>query len=101
MPWKILKNFMPSKIILDANFLVGFFDQKDRKHPLISQIAEELKNKSFDAVYFDFIVNEVISVICKRFTEQKRAYEIQAALSKIAESLHKDVIFWSGSYLKE
>lgn len=98
---KTPKNFMPGKIILDASFLVGLFDQKDIRHPQIVEISAVLKNQGFEAVYFDFTINEVISVICKRFTEQKRPDEIQNAVQKITETIGKKVIFWTGIYQKD
>lgn len=92
---------MPGKVILDASFLVGLFDQKDIRHKQILEISDALKIHGFEAVYFDFTINEVISVICKRFTEQKRPDEIQSALQKITGTIHRDVIFWTGTYQKD
>ncbi len=77
---RIQKDYMKNEIICDSNFLIGLFDEKDKRHWLVSETMEELKERGFNAVYFDFVINEVVSVICKRFTEQKRIRDVRQVL---------------------
>ncbi len=98
---RIQKDYMKNKIICDSNFLIGLFDEKDKRHWLVSETMEELKERDFNAVYFDFVINEVVSVICKRFTEQKRIGDVRQVLLTIKDTINKEVILWSGVYLKE
>ncbi len=58
-------------VVLDANVLVGYFDQNDALHRQALAVVQKLKDTGDTAIMLDFLVAEAVSVICRR-TQQRR-----------------------------
>jgi predicted nucleic acid-binding protein len=58
-------------VVLDANVLVGYFDQNDSLHRQALAVMQELKETDDTPVMLDFLVAEAVSVICRRTQQRK------------------------------
>lgn len=80
--------------ILDSNFLVALLDEKDKWNEKAKLISEELEEAQCIEVVLDCVVNEVISVLAKRFRERRDA-EFREALGKLEKRIPKSKIVWA------
>lgn len=58
-------------IVLDANVLVGLFDQNDVLHTAAVELAGRVAATGDAVVLLDFCVGEALSVLCRRARERK------------------------------
>jgi predicted nucleic acid-binding protein len=58
-------------VVLDANVLVGYFDQNDTLHRQSLDVMQKIKEAGDTPIMLDFLVAETVSVICRR-TQQRR-----------------------------
>lgn len=56
--------------ILDSSFLVALLDEKDKWNEKAKAISRELEEAHCIEVVLDCVINEVISVLAKRFEER-------------------------------
>jgi predicted nucleic acid-binding protein len=58
-------------IVLDANVLVGYFDQNDALHQQALIVFERLEATGNTPLMLDFLVAEAVSVVCRRALQRK------------------------------
>jgi predicted nucleic acid-binding protein len=86
---------MPSQQrALDANVLIALIDDRDKFHLRASELAQAIHNQQTALVYFDCVVTETISALCRRAHEQKRASTLTALLTALEQQLPVDGILW-------
>jgi predicted nucleic acid-binding protein len=85
---------MMNEVIVDANFLVALMDERDVWHPKAVTLLNALRTKEAKAVYLDCVLNEVISVLGRRFEERGRTNEFSAVLKKLKILVPERLITW-------
>jgi predicted nucleic acid-binding protein len=71
-------------VVLDANVLIAHFDQHDSLHERASAVMQGLRVGGHNAQLLDFVMNEVVSVLCRRAAQRStNPPELAAILSKI------------------
>jgi predicted nucleic acid-binding protein len=83
-----------NEVIIDANFLVALMDERDIWHPKAVTIVNALRAKEAKAVYLDCVLNEVISVLGRRFEERGRTNEFSEVLKKLKILVPERLITW-------
>ncbi len=58
-------------VVLDANVLVGYFDQNDTLHRQSLEVMKKIKETGDTPIMLDFLVAEAVSVICRRTQQRK------------------------------
>lgn len=86
---------MTNKVIVDSNIMVGFFDGKDIHHKASEEIFGELERLKVEVCYLDCVVNEVFSVICRRYIERNRAEELPGVLKRLMDKFPAEALVWS------
>ena len=71
MQTKIAKRFTMADVVLDANVLVGYFDQSDNLHKQALAVFEQLEATGNTPLMLDFLVAEAVSVVCRRTMQRK------------------------------
>lgn len=82
------------EMIFDANFLVALVDERDAWHPKAGTLLNALRIKGAKAVYLDCVLNEVISVLGRRFEESGRTNEFDGVLRKLKKKVPERLITW-------
>ena len=85
---------MMNEAILDTNYIIALIDDKDKRAVLAEQLSIELKVRRVKAVYLDCVLNEVISVLGKRFEERKRTTEFKSTLKRLMDLVPRTKITW-------
>lgn len=80
--------------VIDANVLVGLLDERDKWHGMAVAIRDALDAANVNVVYFDCVLNEVISVFGRRAHEQSRPEQFVALLDQLTELVPFDDITW-------
>jgi len=80
--------------IIDANVLLGLLDERDKWHSVALAIRDTLIEHGIQLLYFDCVINEVISVLARRTYEQRRSEQFDALLSRLRESIPSEDITW-------
>lgn len=83
---------MSNKVILDANFLVGYFDEDDIWH---SKAVKLIDKKDLESVFLDCILNEVFSVLGRRANERGKADKFNEIVININKNISTDIIIWT------
>jgi len=83
-----------NEMIFDANFLVALADERDVWHPKAVTLLNALRIKRAKAIYLDCVLNEVISVLGRRFEERGRSNEFDGVLRKIKKKIPDKSITW-------
>ena len=60
-----------AEVVLDANVLVGLLYDADAQHARALRVLADLEEGQHDIVLLDFLVQEAVSVLCRRVTERK------------------------------
>ncbi len=79
---------------LDTSFLVGLLDIRDKWHPAALAVRDVLKASDAELFYLDPVINEVISVLARRLSEQRRIDQFIALLDRMALLSPADSIIW-------
>lgn len=58
-------------VVLDANVIVGLLDSGDSQHTRASGLLERLQEEGARVVVLDFILEEALSVLCRRATQRR------------------------------
>lgn len=74
-----------STAVIDANVLVGLLDERDKWHGAAVSIRDALHQANIKLVYFDCVLNEVISVLTRRIYEQRRLEQLDTLLDQLAK----------------
>ncbi|MDW7681497.1 MAG: type II toxin-antitoxin system VapC family toxin [bacterium] len=85
---------------IDANVLVGLLDKRDKWHEKAVSIRDALKKADAEIIYFDCVLNEVISVLARRSSEQKRTEQFALLLEKLISIISFDNITWISGEIK-
>lgn len=88
-----------SRVVVDANVLVAFVDERDKWHNRSAEIITKAMLEGWKGVIPDLILFEAISVISKRFLEQGRSEDIPDKIDKLL-NIFLDQISWSGGMIE-
>jgi predicted nucleic acid-binding protein len=83
-----------NKAIIDANVLLALIDKKDKWHYLAKAIVQLLKNKKWNVVYLDCVINEVVSVLSRRLEERKTPQDFAKVIEKLENLVPEEEIEW-------
>lgn len=85
---------MTVDVVLDANVLVGLLDPADSLHARSTAFLQSLSETGKRMVLLDFIVDEAISVLCRRAQQRKLSTppNLEAAEKVIQEWQEKGLI---------
>jgi predicted nucleic acid-binding protein len=83
-----------NKVIIDANVLLALIDEKDKWHSEAKAIVQLLKNKKWDVVYLDCVINEVISVLSRRLEERKKPQDCTEIMNELEKLVPEENIEW-------
>ncbi|RKY63133.1 MAG: hypothetical protein DRQ02_13010 [Candidatus Latescibacterota bacterium] len=81
-------------VVIDANVLVGLLDQRDKWHDTAVAIRDALTKADAELVYFDCVLNEVISVLTRRIRERKRLEQLEILLGGLTKLVPVADITW-------
>jgi len=84
-------------IALDTSLLVGLLDPQDLWHDQAIALEAALQSSGFQAVYFDCVIAETVSISTRRLREKKRLAEIDTLLDQIVDSFPPETITWIGA----
>lgn len=80
--------------LVDSNVLVAVFDDRDALAGQARLLWEGLRRSGTDLVFLDCVVDETISVLCRRFEQRKRLAEWPAVYQKMRDFFTRDRISW-------
>ena len=83
-----------NEMIFDASFLVALVDERDVWHSNAVTLMNALRIKETKAVYLGCVLNEVISVLGRRFEERGRTNEFDGVLRKLKKKIPERLITW-------
>lgn len=83
-----------NKAIIDANVLLALIDEKDKWHSEAKSITRDLKDKRWNIIYLDCVVNEVISALGRRLEERKKSQDFAEIIRKLEELVPEEKIEW-------
>jgi predicted nucleic acid-binding protein len=84
-------------IAFDTSLLVGLLDPQDLWHEQAVALETALQSAGFQAVYFDCVIAETVSIATRRLREKKRLAEIDSLLDRIVDSFPPETITWIGA----
>ncbi|MBF0336936.1 MAG: hypothetical protein HQL05_03815 [Nitrospirae bacterium] len=83
---------MQDRVILDANILVGLYDNKDSWHKQANELIYELGKIVNDLIILDCVANETFTVLSRRLKERKGVNSILPIFGKLKMDLSKEKI---------
>lgn len=83
-----------NEIVLDSNYIVGILDEKDIWHKKAFLIKERLIHTDGKLVFLDCVINEVVSVLARRFRERKMLRSIPDYIIKLHKLVPRNSITW-------
>lgn len=93
MQLKIQMLYM-TKIILDANYIVAILDEKDISYKKAMDIRDRLLQIKPTLIFFDCVINEVVSVFVRRLLERKHIHLLPRHLERLNSLIPKEKITW-------
>jgi predicted nucleic acid-binding protein len=84
-------------IAFDTSLLVGLLDPQDLWHDQAVGLETTLQSAGFQAVYFDCVIAETVSIATRRLREKKRFAEIGVLLDRIIANFPPETITWIGA----
>jgi predicted nucleic acid-binding protein len=73
-----------AEIVIDANVIVGHLYAADAQHGRTEQLLDRLERDGHEIVLLDFLVQEAVSVLCRRAAERKTdPPDLKAALEVV------------------
>ena len=88
---------MTAVIAIDTNVLVGWLDERDTWHKTAAAIRDALDRAGAELIYFDCVLNETISVLARRTSEQKRPEQLDILLDQLAAQVPPQDVNWISS----
>jgi predicted nucleic acid-binding protein len=82
-------------ILVDSNVLVAVFDDRDALAGQARPLWEGLCRSGANLIFLDCVVDETVSVLCRRFEQRKRLSEWPDAYQKMRNFFTRDRISWS------
>lgn len=89
------------RVLLDTNVLVGLIDARDVWHHAAVALRDALKAAQAEAVYFDCVINETISVLARRARERKGPSEFATLLDQLVSNIPESSIVWISAKTKQ
>ncbi len=86
-------------LCLDADFLVGLFDESDVWHHRARDIYLLLRENHVEVVYLDCVLNELFMVLARRCREQGRIEAFPYFIEQISQIIPDTAISWVYSHL--
>jgi predicted nucleic acid-binding protein len=86
--------------VVDTNVLVGLLDERDKWHDISVALRDKLSEAKVELVYFDCVINEVISVLARRTHEQKRPEQLEALLNQLDRLIPVSDITWASGEVR-
>ena len=83
-----------TKVIADTSFLVAILDKSDSLWNKAKVLQEEMKKQDVELLYLDCVINEVISVLCRRYEERRRLDELPVVLNRFRSKFTPEKITW-------
>jgi predicted nucleic acid-binding protein len=80
--------------VIDANVLVGLLDDHDKWHGAAVSIRDALNQADVKLIYFDCVINEMISVLIRRIYEQRRLEQLDTLLDQRARLIPVSDMTW-------
>ncbi len=95
MPSRTVTGCTMAEVVLDANVLIAWLDKNDALHARTRVLLEQLEAEGHSAVVLDIVVNESVSVLCRRARErQKNPPDLEAALATVRRWAEDGEITW-------
>jgi predicted nucleic acid-binding protein len=85
------------EVAFDTSLLVGLLDPQDVWHVQAVALEAALQSAGYQAVYFDCVVAESVSVATRRLRGKKRIAEIDSLLDRIITNFPPETITWIGA----
>lgn len=85
---------MIETVIYDTNFILALIDESDKWHNKATSVQNLIRKDNVKKVYFDCVINEVLSVIGKRLEEKRKSREFKRLLQKVSSYFSKTEISW-------
>ena len=82
------------KAVIDANVLLALIDEKDKWHYKASALVRVLKRGKWEVIYLDCVLNEVVSVLCRRLEERGESQSLLSLLERLEELVPEEQIEW-------
>ncbi len=86
--------------VIDANVLVGLLDDQDKWHDAALALRDALSEAGVELVYLDCVINETISVVSRRTSEQGRVEQLEAVLDQLTCLIPVKDITWAGDDIR-
>lgn len=83
-----------SKVIYDSNLLIALIDKSDKWRSHALKIQNSMIKNGNQVVFLDCVVNEVLSVLGKRFEEKGKSNEYKIALNQFKKIITEKNITW-------
>jgi predicted nucleic acid-binding protein len=81
-------------VIWDSSFVVALIDEKDQWHRQATGLHDALKRVDAQAIYFDCVLNETVSVIGKRLERRGHSESFDAVLTAVQRVMPVEQITW-------
>ena len=88
-----------SRAAVDTSFAIALMDEKDRHHERALRILDGIEKAGLEVIYIDCVINEIYSVIARRFAERKMSERFPEMADKITSSLEDVEIINAYQYL--
>lgn len=85
---------MTMRVALDTSLLVGLVDRRDTWHVQAKELRTALDELGAVIILLDPVINEVVSVVARRFEEQHRLTQFSSVLTAFMQSTPPDAITW-------
>ena len=82
------------KVILDSDFLITLMDEKDKYNKDSLYVLHALQKVPHVEIIMDCVINEVISMLSRRYGGEGGEGDFHRALSLIEEKIPKARIIW-------
>lgn len=82
-------------IVVDSNILVAAFDGSDVWHQRASSLIDECEKKNLGIIHTDCVLNETISVLCRRFQNKQKTALLPEVLDNILSRIPPSAIVWT------
>ncbi len=89
---------MAREVVVDANVIVAQLDGTDAFSESARILSERLRNEGAELILLDVLVNEAVSVICRRSRERRHAPpNLESVLSIVRNWVDQGAIRWIAS----
>ncbi|MCE7869226.1 PIN domain-containing protein [bacterium CPR1] len=89
-----------STAIVDSNYLVALFDERDSLHDSALDVSVALEEAGVELVFLDVLMGETISVLSRRCAEQKRSKSLASILRQLNSHIPQSAVTWVGQEIR-